>query len=168
MCADVFVFEDQCVKRFDLCELPQIQRLVAEAGVFTSSELNDVTEMIEHYAKFCSNDELLTYVYEIGGKVVGFISFGLGMGNKTYEVYWICVSPEYQGQGIGSKLLKFAENYVSRAGCRMLFIETSSKKEYWRARDFYERMGYCSQAIVKDYFDDGDNKVIYSKRMPAT
>lgn len=154
-----------CIRGINLDDMQQIRESVTGSAVFTESEVHDVLNMVEHYVRFPEKDELETYAYTIGEKIAGFVSFGLGLGNRTYELYWICVSPEYQGHGIGAKLLKFAENHIIGCGGRILFIETSTSDKYEKARAFYGRRGYEVSAIVRDYFDEGDDKLIYSKKL---
>lgn len=166
MGVNIFLSLEKSVRKLDLRDLDAVKTFIVDAAVFKDYEVQDVLKSMEHYARYPDSDELLTYVYVIDNEVIGFISFGLGLGQKTYEVYWICVSPMHQGKGVGSSLLKYAEEYVQKSRGRIIFIETSSKKEYERARLLYERMGYSMSAVVRDYFDDGDDKIVYSKTIP--
>jgi len=155
------------IREASLDDLDQIRGILSASSVFTADEEHEILNCVEHYLREPEGDEFLTYVHAVDGIVAGFISLGLGLGNKTYEVYWICVSPVHQGNGVGTKLLTFAESYAMRAEARILFVETSSKKEYGRARTLYEHGGYALSAVVRDYFDDGDDKVIYAKKLSS-
>ncbi|ODS42683.1 MAG: hypothetical protein MSIBF_05115 [Candidatus Altiarchaeales archaeon IMC4] len=146
-------------------KLPDIKKIAADSGVFSDCEVKDLVANIRRYIRFPDGDELRTYAYLSGGDIAGFLSFGLGLGKKTYEIYWVCVSPKFQGRGVASELLRFAEGYIREKGGRRIFIETSSRQEYSPARQFYKKRGYESSAVVKDYFDEGDDKVVYSKKM---
>jgi GNAT superfamily N-acetyltransferase len=161
------VSSENNIREARLDDASRIREIIYQSSVFTSDEEYEILHTIEHYTLYPEGDELLTYVYTVDGRVAGFVSFGLGLGNKTYEVYWICVSLSHQGNGIGARLLAFAEAYALHAGARILFVETSSKREYCRARTLYEHGGYEVSAVVRDYFDDGDDKVIYSKKLAA-
>ena len=46
-------------------------------------------------------------------------------------------------------------------------METSSRPPYAPARAFYRRCGYEVDAVLKDYYDDGDDKVIFAKALAA-
>ncbi|VVB54040.1 Acetyltransferase (GNAT) family protein [uncultured archaeon] len=156
---------DAHFRKFEPQDIVRIKSIASDVRVFIKDEVDEIANSIQHYEKFPEGDELLTYVYNVDGDVAGFVSFGLGLGNKTYEIYWLGVSPTRQRAGIGSKILRFVEELVKSKGGRIIFIETSSKKDYEPARHLYERMGYVREGSVKDYFDDGDDKVVYSKRI---
>jgi GNAT superfamily N-acetyltransferase len=84
----------------------------------------------------------------IGGATVAFNTPDVDMleGRKDLAVLWdIRVSPEVQGQGIGSALFKAVEAWAIARGCRQLKVETQNINV--RACIFYERHG-CELAAV--------------------
>jgi len=70
-----------------------------------------------------------------------------------------------RGKGLGSILLEKSEKSVKEKGGKILYIETSSREQYNPTREFYLKNGYKIETILQDFYDDGDGKVIYSKRM---
>jgi ribosomal protein S18 acetylase RimI-like enzyme len=46
-----------------------------------------------------------------------------------------------------------------------MVLETSSSEDYNGTRDFYLRLGYKEAARIKDYYKDGEDKVVYEKRL---
>ncbi|MBD3388301.1 MAG: GNAT family N-acetyltransferase [Candidatus Altiarchaeales archaeon] len=145
-------------------DLEQIREVMVESGVFSEFEVLNLMDMIGEYVGDVSGD-LMTYCYVIEGHVGGFISFGTGLGVGTYEVYWICVSPKHSGNGIGTALVRFAEEYIRGRRGRAIFIETSSSRGYEGARRLYEKMGYDLAARVEDYYNEGDHKLVYLKKL---
>jgi len=83
----------------------------------------------------------------------------------TYDVYWIAVDPDMQGQGIGSELLNFAEDDILRHKGRLITIYTSSQEKYTPTRDFYLKRGYDEGARIRDYYRPGDDLVVYVKQI---
>ena len=67
--------------------------------------------------------------------------------------------------GIGTELLKQTEHTITEQGARTIYIETSSRREYGSTRSFYERCGYHQEAVLKDFYSPGDDKMIYIKSM---
>ena len=65
----------------------------------------------------------------------------------------------------GDELLKFVEEYVRSANGRVLIIETSSLPKLERTRRFYAKRGYVLCGQVPDFYADGDDKVIFAKRI---
>lgn len=152
--------------RLATCEdLPRIRMLLEDSQVFPENELEDAVNMLARYVRYPDPRELSTYVYYIGLDLAAMVSYGAGLGEGTYELYWLCVSPKHRERGLGSKLLKFSEDRMAEYGARMIFVETSTNPEYASAQGLYERMGYSKEGIVKDYFADGNHRITYSKRL---
>lgn len=57
-----------------------------------------------------------------------------------FYVDTICVHEKYRGQGIGTILLKFAEETALQKGCSKLSLNVETEKV--RARHLYENLGY--------------------------
>ena len=67
--------------------------------------------------------------------------------------------------GIGKALLIKSESIISEMGGDRVYIETSSRKSYEATRLFYSNCGYKKEAVLKDFYSTGDNKVIYIKKI---
>ncbi len=78
----------------------------------------------------------------------------------------IAVLPELQGGGRGGALLGHVEDDLRGRGQRLLVVDTSGTAQYDRTRDFSMRCGYTAEARVPDYWSDGDDLVIFVKRLP--
>lgn len=100
-----------------------------------------------------------------GGVVTGWTYFAPDQyAEGVLNVWWLGVSPEEQGTGVGTALLRAAESLALDNGARIVVIETSSKEPQARARGFYLRQGYAECGRVPDFYGDGDHKVIFSRR----
>jgi ribosomal protein S18 acetylase RimI-like enzyme len=105
-------------------------------------------------------------VAETGSKVSGYICYGetpLTVG--TWDIYWIAVDRSLQGQGIGAALMKATEDKIKELHGRLVVIETSSKADYNKTRRFHAAQGYAEIAIIPDFYEIGDGKVIMVKRI---
>lgn len=101
--------------------------------------------------------------------VQGYALFGpTPRADGVYDLYWIAVDPNEQGQGLGRVLLQFVENEVKRQGGRMLLIETSSKRSYEPTIRFYQQAGYQEISRIKDFYRIEDDKVVFSKTLART
>ena len=83
----------------------------------------------------------------------------------VWELWWIGVSRAAEGTGAGRALLADAEAVARAAGARLLVISTSSTEATARARAFYERRGYFKCGQVPDFYGDGDDKVVFARRL---
>jgi len=93
---------------------------------------------------------------------VGFILLAPhGMGGSPY-IASIAAAAEARGRGVGSQLLRFAEERF--AGRRHLFLLVSSFNR--RAEQLYRRHGYEFIGELKDYVVPGHSELIFHKRLP--
>jgi len=100
------------------------------------------------------------------GVPAGYICFGptpLTVG--TWDIYWVAVLQAKRGHGLGKALMRAAEKGMAEADARLILLETSSKAEYEDARRFYLLLGYEEVCRVPDFYDRGDDKLVYWKRL---
>jgi ribosomal protein S18 acetylase RimI-like enzyme len=101
-----------------------------------------------------------------GSSVAGFLLLGPTPATLgTYDMYWIAVDPEYQGQGIAQELDAYAVRFVKGRGGYLLIAETSSQPSYERTRAFYTKQHYEVLAQIRDYYQPGDDLVIFGKKV---
>ena len=97
-------------------------------------------------------------------RVIGFASFGpTPLTEGTYDLYWIAVDPDYAGQGLGSRLLKWVEEKALSHNGRLMVIETSSSPHYAATRQFYLKNSYFLAETLKDFYRVGEDRVTYLK-----
>jgi len=93
---------------------------------------------------------------------LGFILLApYGLAASPY-IACFAVAAEARGQGVGSQLLRFAEEYF--AGNGHLFLLVSSFNH--RAQTLYRRHGYEFVGELKDYVVAGHSELILHKRLP--
>jgi ribosomal protein S18 acetylase RimI-like enzyme len=105
-------------------------------------------------------------VADRGGRVLGFIWFHrLGTFAHSGYVRWIGVAADARGQGIGDRLMRYAERRVFRAGANVFLMVSHFNR---RAQAFYRRLGYTRVGAVPDYVVPGITEYVYRKtRGPA-
>ena len=109
--------------------------------------INDLEEII-------NNDLNYFYVYEIDGKVVGFIHY-----TKLYnsvDLVDIIVRKEYQNQKIGSTLIDYMITNLSADDKIYLEVNTNNKK----AINLYQKFGFKVINIRKNYYGLDDAYVM--------
>lgn len=84
---------------------------------------------------------------------------------EAYYLSMICVSPKYQGQGIGSKLLKSIESIISidvrSRGDDRYLIRFDARKEYEELIKFYKKRGYVEVGTVIE--GEGEEYILFEK-----
>jgi ribosomal-protein-alanine acetyltransferase len=77
------------------------------------------------------------------------------------RLYNIAIDPDYQGLGLGKKLLNECELEAARRNCRVMTLEVREDND--RARAMYETLGYRVIGSVKNYYEDGSPAIKMSK-----
>ena len=69
------------------------------------------------------------------------------MGNRETGEFWvIAVLPEYEGRGIGSKLLNLAESWLWATGWKEIWLWISLDTQL-RAYSFYSKHGWFDAEV---------------------
>jgi len=144
-----------------------IRALVAGTGAFKPHEVDVAMELVDIALTQKGQDDYHPYVLvEEDGTVCAYACFGKNpMTKATFDLYWIATRADRMGKGYGRAILSFVTEEVGRRGGRLLIIETSSKESYGTQRLFYEKTGCTLAAQLPDFYDEGDDKLIYLKRI---
>jgi GNAT superfamily N-acetyltransferase len=141
-----------------------VRRLVESTGVFSPIELDVAVELVDDRLKRGQQSDYHFVFADEGGRTVGYTCYGLiALTVASFDLYWIAVDKSMHGRKIGRLLLDRTEELVYAMGGRQLYIETSNRHHYAPTRGFYLRCGYQQEALLKDFYAPGDDKVIYGK-----
>jgi ribosomal protein S18 acetylase RimI-like enzyme len=147
-------------------DTPTLKTLTAATGVFKPHEVEALQEVLDDYHAGRSGDDHVAIVDERDGQVVGYAYYAPDiMTDRSWYLYWIAVAKDVQARGIGGALLRHAEADVRSRNGRLLFIETSSLPHSELTRKFYLKHGYAITGVLRDFYSDGDDMVIFRKRM---
>lgn len=149
-------------------DVPALRRLVAAAGVFHAHERAIALELLEERLVRGARSGYSFFFAERRGELLGYATWGrVPLTRRSYDLYWIVVAPSAQGEGVGRALLERVERAVAARGGGTLYIETSGRDAYARARRFYRRAGYRVAARLADFYAPGDHKVMFCKPVAA-
>jgi ribosomal protein S18 acetylase RimI-like enzyme len=123
-----------------------------KAGNSTSSsstqhpQLNDLEQLAQGYISATDNTTTTTNPSTPSTPILGFLSFMFTWDDPPHQsrpvvyIYEIHLSPSLRGQGLGSRLMGFAEHAARACGITktMLTVFTANTV----ARKMYERLGY--------------------------
>lgn len=141
-----------------------VRRLVAATEMFTPEEVDIAVELVtERLAKGPASDYEFVLA-ESGGQLAGYACYGPTPATVgTIDLYWIVVSPDLQGRGLGRAVLDRTEIAARRIGGERLYVDTSSQEKYAPTRAFYIGTGFTQVAELPDFYRKGDGKVIFVK-----
>ena len=147
-------------------DTPSLVALSQGTNVFKPLEIQALQEVLDDYHAHEKEFGHRSITFEKDGAVLGFAYYApAAMTDQTWYLYWIAVKKDIHARGIGSQLLKHVEEDIRHQNGRLLLIETSSLPHYGLTRKFYLKHGYEQAAILKDFYADGDDMVIFSRRM---
>ncbi|ACN14433.1 histone deacetylase superfamily protein [Desulforapulum autotrophicum HRM2] len=142
----------------------QIEQLVEATGFFRPDEVKIAGELVGERLEQGAASGYYFVIALKAGKVIGYGCYGpIPCTLKSYDIYWIAVSPDLQGQGLGKILLLEMERLIAEAGGGGIYVETSMQPGYATTRSFYERFGYSCKAVLDNFYGPGDGKGIYCK-----
>ena len=106
--------------------------------------------------KICGEHEpTFVWVAETDGTITGFIVYTLNSRENgqenTGEVDLLAVHPEYQNQGIGTALNRFALEKMKASGIKLAIVATGGDPGHAPARKTYEKAGYTALPLARYY-----------------
>jgi ribosomal protein S18 acetylase RimI-like enzyme len=147
-------------------DLKYIHQIIESSKNFSFEEMNIALELADERLKKGAQCGYRFLFIERYNKIIGYACFGkIGGTKSSFDIYWLAVHQSFQGLGIGKQLLKKTESIIAEMGGDRIYIETSSRKSYESARFFYDHCGYKKEAVLKDFYSPGDDKVIYVKEI---
>ncbi len=143
-----------------------VRRIVESSGFFSTAEVEVAVELVEARLSQGTRSGYSFVFADAGGQTVGYSCYGpIACTECSFDLYWIAVEAQWRGLGLGRELLSHTERRVKALGGRRVYVETSSRRQYLPTRAFYLGCGYHEEAILKDFYSPGDDKVIYIRAL---
>jgi ribosomal protein S18 acetylase RimI-like enzyme len=151
------------------CEPDETTALVALAngtGVFKPAEITALHEVLADYHARERHHGHRAVTIEEEKLPAGFAYYApSAMSDRGWYLWWIAVERQRHGRGLGSRLLRHAEEDIKAQHGRLILIETSSSNKYDATRQFYLGKGYEVAAVLRDFYADHDDLVVFAKRV---
>lgn len=61
--------------------------------------------------------------------------------------------------------MSYVENLLKENGHRILLVETSGLPEFELTRKFYDKLGYKREAVIREFYQEGEDKVVFWKKL---
>ena len=127
-----------------------------------STKSKELANLIKSYNKSkrepSVSEPLNIYLEDYQGNLIA------GMVAETFgnwlEIEYLYVSEKLRGQGLGSEILKRAENEARKRNCKYSFVDTYK----FQAPDFYKKHGYKEVFVLKEYPYIGE-RYYYTKEL---
>ena len=130
------------------------------AGMMATSE-PWLTLKRDHAActKVVGDPEKEVYLAVVDETIAGFLIINM-RGAFIGYIQTICVAADRRGQGVGSRLIAFAEERIFRESPNVFLCVSSFNIN---ARRLYERLGYQTIGEMPDYLTAGYGEILMRK-----
>ena len=135
-------------------------------GLFQPNELEELSGMLSAYFEDSLNGQHKWLVDEEDGELIGVAyyaeeTFAYGVSNLLL----IGFHPDRQREGRGTELLLYVEQELREKGDRILIVETSGLESFEATRAFYKKNGYDEEARIREYYNPGEDKIVFRKAL---
>ena len=143
-------------------DIDGLKKVVDSSGLFPSEYLD---EMISDYFNNSDTQDIwFTCLADDKPVAIGYC-VPEKFTDGTYNLLAIGVAEESQRKGIASEMMKYIEQLLKDKDARILIVETSSDDAQIGARHFYKQIGYTQEAVIRDFWKDGEDKIVFWKKL---
>lgn len=143
-------------------DIDELKKVIDSSELFPSEYLD---EMISDYLNNAETQDIwFTYIDNNLPTAVGYC-VPEKLTNGTYNLLAIGVSQNAQRKGVASEMMNYIEALLKHKNGRILIVETSSDDAQIGARNFYQKIGYTQAAVIKDFWKDGEDKIVFWKKL---
>lgn len=152
----------QEIRKVTQQDLPALKTVIDSSELFPSEMLEEM--MNDYFNNPSSQSIWLTTVVDNQPVAVVYCAPEY-MTEGTYNLYLIAVQAKYQGQGIGGEIMDYLEDILRQQGHRILLVETSGNAEFELTRKFYIQHNYTQEAVIREFYQAGEDKVVFWKKL---
>lgn len=151
----------------DAADPTRIRALIAATGVFSAEESRVAAELAE--TTLDGSETYRWLIAETDGELAGYTCFDrVPLSKTSFDLYWIAVSPTHRGTGLGRELIARTAKFIRAKRGAQIFAETSSREPYAPARAFYVKTGFEPVARFEDFYEPGDDKIVFRLKLTGT
>lgn len=149
----------RAIKKTDLDDLKIV---IETSGLFPADLLDG---MVENYFSNSETEEIWLTKLDNNRPIAIVYCAPERLTDGTYNLYLIAVHKDFQANGIGGQIMRYLESLLKSKEKRILLVETSSLPEFELTRKFYNKCKYNREAVIRDFYRDGEHKVVFWKKL---
>ncbi len=154
---------DTNVRKVEQADIATLKLVIDSSELFPSKMLDN---MISSYFNDPQSQDIWLTRDDQSGKPVAIVFCAPEkMTDGTYNLYLIAVDGKQRGRGIGAELMGYLEDKLNKDGVRVLIVETSGLPEFEQTRRFYAKLDYQQEAVIRDFYSEGEDKVVFWKKL---
>lgn len=151
------------IRKVEAADVPDLKEVLDTSELFPSEYLDNM--LTDYFTNPDTEEIWFTAVDDSNKKIAIGYCVPEKLTNATYNLLAIAVHKQFQGEGIGQLMMEFIEDYLRRNKKRILIVETSSDERYALTRKFYVKLKYVQMASIKDFWNEGEDKIIFWKKL---
>ena len=128
---------------------------ICKAALGYDVDVENVKEQIEKLTNDKKQHIIIGYEDENTRKIIGFVHaqmYESFYSNLGLNILGLAVNPDFQGRGIGKKLMKRLEQYAVENSISFIRLNSAMKRE--DAHNFYEYIGYTCDKVQKRFIKE--------------
>lgn len=150
------------IKPVTQSDIGGLKNVLDSCGLFPSEYLD---EMIFDYFNNTNTQDIWFTCIENNSPVAIGYCVPEKLTDGTYNLLAIGVSENAQRKGIANEMMNYIEQELKSRDGRILIVETSSDDAQIGARKLYEKIGYTQEAVIRDFWNDGEDKIVFWKKL---
>lgn len=150
------------IRALERSDIASIRTVIDSTALFPSEFLDGMTE--DYFTNPATLDTWLTAEVQQTPIAVAFYA-PERLTEGTYNLYLIAVHKDFQDKGIGASIMNYIEQSLRERSMRILIVETSGLPEFERTRAFYDKCNYTKEAVIRDFYKEGEDKIIFWKKL---
>ncbi|MFM2285264.1 MAG: hypothetical protein RLZZ543_761 [Bacteroidota bacterium] len=150
------------IRAIEPSDIKGLKKVLDSIELFPSEYLEEM--MSDYLTNPESHDSWFTCIYENEPLAIAYCvpeKFTEG----TYNLLAIGVAQEAQRKGIASEMMQYIEQQLIHKEARILLVETSNAAAQAGARNLYKRLRYKQEAIIRDFWKEGEDKLVFWKKL---
>jgi ribosomal protein S18 acetylase RimI-like enzyme len=143
-------------------DIDGLKKVADSSGLFPSEYLD---EMISDYFNNADTQDIWFAYFDDNKPVAIGYCVPEKFTDGTYNLLAIGVSKDSQRKGVASEMMHYIEQLIKQKDGRILIVETSSDDAQIGARNFYPKIGYTQVGVIKDFWKEGEDKIVFWKKL---
>lgn len=139
--------------------------ILQNSGQFDEAALEQVRARLNAYLE--GGSDALWYTADEGGPIGVAYCASEPVTNGTWNLLLLWTRSDHSHRGVGTALVQEIERELRDRRVRLLVVDTSGLPEFEAARAFYKKCGFSEEARIRNFFADGDDKIVLAKTLLA-
>ncbi len=99
-------------------------------------------DLLDIHKNYFDKGDMFWVALDESDRVIGSIGFNTDVNKKNVTLHRLFVKYNLKHQGIGTELLRMAEEYIKSQNKETIYVNLGQGDEWFESRKFYKKHGY--------------------------